>query len=69
MNTLTRFGELHSKRGWALFAGVALLGLVLIPLANTAFPAGSALHVPDYIVTLFGKFACYATAAVAMDLI
>jgi urea transport system permease protein len=69
VNAITRLAVLHSKRGWALFAAVAVLGLVVIPLANTSFQAGSALNVPDHLVTLLGKFACYATVAVAMDLI
>jgi urea transport system permease protein len=60
---------LHTKRGWALFATLALIGLVLIPLLNGAVPAGSPLHLPDHMIMLLGKFACFATAAVAMDLI
>jgi urea transport system permease protein len=60
---------LHTKRGWVLFAGLALIGLVLIPLLNGAVPAGSPLHLPDHMIMLLGKFACFATAAVAMDLI
>jgi urea transport system permease protein len=60
---------LHTRRGWALFAGLALIGLVLIPLLNGAVPAGSPLHLPDHMIMLLGKFACFATAAVAMDLI
>jgi urea transport system permease protein len=69
VNAISRLALLHSKRGWALFAAVAVLGLVVIPLANTSFQVGSALNVPDHLVTLLGKFACYATVAVAMDLI
>jgi urea transport system permease protein len=69
VNAITRLALLHSKRGWALFAAVAVLGLVVVPLANTSFQVGSALNVPDHLVTLLGKFACYATVAVAMDLI
>jgi urea transport system permease protein len=60
---------LHTKRGWALFATLALIGLVLVPLLNGAVPAGSPLHLPDHMIMLLGKFACFATAAVAMDLI
>ena len=60
---------LHGKRGWALFGGLSLLGLVLVPLLNGAVPAGSPLHLPDHMIPLLGKFACFATAAVAMDLI
>ncbi len=61
--------RLHSMRGWAVLGGIALVGLVLVPVLNAALPAGSPLHVPDHLVTLFGKFSCYALAAVALDLI
>ena len=38
--------------------------------AEPALPAeGSALHVPDYLIPLFGKFLCFAIVALAMDLI
>ena len=69
MIALKDLGGLHSKRGWALFGGVALLGLVLVPLLNGVVPAGSPLHLPDHMIPLLGKFACFATTAVAMDLI
>ncbi|MFZ5493463.1 MAG: urea ABC transporter permease subunit UrtC [Pseudomonadota bacterium] len=54
--------------------GVALLlvlavAAVLVPVLNLAVPADSALHVPDYTVTLLGKYLCFALAAVALDLV
>jgi urea transport system permease protein len=61
--------QLHSRRGWvALAAAFAVLGLV-VPLLNVYLPRDSAFHVPNYVVTVLGKFACYAMVAVAMDLI
>src|SRR5712672_1766446 len=47
---------------------VAAFG-VLIPLSNLLLPAGSAFQVPTYLVALFGKYACYAVLALAIDLI
>jgi urea transport system permease protein len=47
---------------------VAALG-VLIPLSNLLLPAGSPFQVPTYLVALFGKYACYAILALAIDLI
>ena len=47
---------------------VAAVG-VLIPLSNLLLPAGSMLQVPTYLVALFGKYACYAILALAIDLI
>ena len=61
--------RLHTKRGWLVLGVVALVGLVVIPVLNTALPASSPLQVPDHLVTLLGKFSCYALAAVALDLI
>ena len=52
---------------------VTLLALaifaVTVTLANLAVPAESALHVPDYVVALLGKFLCYAMLAVSLNLV
>ena len=69
MNAKELAARLHTKRGWIVLGVVALLGLVVIPVLNTALPASSPLQVPDHLVTLLGKFSCYALAAVALDLI
>ncbi len=54
------------RRGWLWFAAAgAGLGLPLLNL----LPAGAALHLPDYLVPLFGKYACYALLALSLDLI
>jgi urea transport system permease protein len=45
-----------------------LLG-VIVPLLHLVTPVTSPLHVPDYLIQLLGKFACYALAALALDLI
>ena len=56
-------------RGW-IGVGVATLVVVaIVPLLNLAVPVGSALHLPDFYVSLLGKILCYAIAALAMDLI
>ncbi len=51
------------------FAVLAVVALVVVPLLNLVPADGSFLHVPDYLIPLLGKFACYAIAALAMDLI
>jgi urea transport system permease protein len=61
--------RMHSRRGWIGVGVLALFGLLLLPLLNTALPAISPLHLPDHVVTLLGKFCCFAIAAVALDLI
>ena len=63
-----RLAQIHSRRGWLAVGGAFLLGGVLIPLLN-ALPESSALHFPDYLVPLFGKFLCFGIAALAMDLV
>lgn len=61
--------RLHSSREWVVVTTLALVALVLIPILNR-FPASdSVFHLPDYLIPLFGKFACYAIVALAMDLI
>jgi urea transport system permease protein len=62
-------GQLHSRRGWLAFVGVALVFCVVVPALNVYLPGDSALGMPDYVVTVMGKFACFAMVAVAMDLI
>lgn len=43
--------------------------LALLPALNLVLPNGHALHVPDYTVSLLGKFLCFALAALALDLV
>jgi urea transport system permease protein len=56
-------------RGSTLFlCGLAVLAIV-VPALNLLFPPSSPLHVPTYLVSLFGKYVCYALLALAIDLI
>ena len=52
---------------WLFTAIIAVL--VLVPLLNLGLPQDSPLHVPTYVVTLLGKYFCYAMLALALDLI
>jgi len=56
-------------RGAAVFLTVVAACGILIPLSNLLLPAGSFLHVPTYLVALWGKYVCYAILALAIDLI
>jgi len=58
-----------SVRGWTAVLLALLVVAVVIPLLNLAVPAGSALHLSDFYVSLIGKILCYAICALAMDLI
>ena len=60
--------RLLPRSGWIGFGAAALVAL-LIPIINGLTTPDSALHVPDYLVALFGKFLCFAIVAVAMDLL
>ncbi len=60
---------LHSRRAWSIFGMLVGLSLIGIPLLNWLPATESALHLPDYLIPLLGKFACYAMVALAMDLI
>jgi urea transport system permease protein len=59
---------LLDRSGWAWFLAVGLLVLVMPPALN-ALPANSPLHVSDYLIPLFGKYACYALLALSLDLV
>jgi urea transport system permease protein len=47
---------------------VAAIAIVL-PILNLAVPQSSGLHMPTYLVALFGKYICYALLALSIDLI
>ncbi len=42
---------------------------VLAPILNLAVPSSSPFHVSTYVLTLVGKYMCYAILAIAVDLI
>jgi urea transport system permease protein len=56
-------------RGAVAFVAVIVALAVLVPVLNLAMPPTSALHLPTYLVALFGKYACYALLALSIDLI
>ncbi len=59
---------LQDKPGKILLG--CLCGLVvLVPIFNLLVPADSFFHVPTYVVTLLGKYLCFAILALALDLI
>ncbi|ENN85460.1 high-affinity branched-chain amino acid transport system permease protein LivM [Rhizobium freirei PRF 81] len=48
---------------------ILLAVAVLVPLSNLALPEMSTLHVPTYLMSLFGKYLTYALLALALDLV
>jgi urea transport system permease protein len=56
-------------RGAVAFVIVIAALAVIVPALNLVAPPSSALHLPSYLVALFGKYACYALLALSIDLI
>ncbi len=52
-----------------VFLVVLAAAAVLVPILFLATPAGSSLHMPAYLVALFGKYLCFALLALALDLV
>jgi urea transport system permease protein len=58
---------LDKKAAW-LIAAIVIVA-VAIPAGNLLIPPGQFGHVPGYLVTLFGKYLCYAVLALSLDLV
>lgn len=56
-------------RGATIFLVLLAAIGILLPLLNLLTPESSALHVPTYLISLFGKYVCYAVLALSIDLI
>ena len=61
--------RLYGPRGWSILGAGAFVAFVLFPVLNLVVPAGHALHLSNFWVTLAGKIMCYAIVAVALDLV
>ena len=48
---------------------IVLGGALILAALNLLTPPGSALHVPTYVVSLVGKYLCFAILALAVDLV
>ncbi len=60
---------IHSARGW-LALGLVFLGLcIILPGLHAWTSPESFVHVPEYVISLLGKFLCYAIVALSIDLI
>ncbi len=59
---------LGDRGGLVLLASLAVLA-VGVPALNLGLGPESALHVPDYMVGLLGKYLCFALLALALDLV
>ena len=55
--------------GGASLLAILAIAAVAVPVLNQLVPAGSPLHLSTYVLTLIGKYLCYAMLALAVDLI
>jgi urea transport system permease protein len=59
------FGDRESIWFLSILAVIA----IAVPILNLAVPPSSPFHVSTYVLTLIGKYLCYAMLAIAVDLI
>ena len=60
---------LRRDRAHAVFLTVLAVVAVAAPVLNLAVPPSSPLHLSTYMLTLVGKYLCYAMLALAVDLV
>ncbi len=56
-------------RGGLIFLAIILGVGILVPALNLLLPASHPLHVPNYAVSLVGKYLCFALLALSIDLV
>ncbi len=66
---MTAFVVRSLDRGATVFLALLAALAILVPLLNLLVPETWIIHVPNYLVSLFGKYVCYALLALAIDLI
>jgi urea transport system permease protein len=55
--------------GGTALVGTLIVAAIVVPVLNLLVPASSPLHVSTYLLTLIGKYLCFAMLALAVDLI
>ena len=58
-----------SRFSLTLTVGILFGGAILLAVLNLGTSPGSGMHVPTYVVSLVGKYLCYAMLALAVDLV
>jgi urea transport system permease protein len=53
----------------ASFMSILMIIAIVVPVLNLAVPASSPFHVSTFVLTLVGKYLCYAMLAVAVDFV
>jgi len=62
-------GWLLQDRGGMILLAILIAAAILVPMGNLLVPEGSAFHVPTWMLSLLGKYLCYALLALSVDLI
>ncbi|MGY9063331.1 MAG: ABC transporter permease subunit, partial [Rhodospirillales bacterium] len=57
------------NRAATITMGILLGVTILVPALNLLLPETSVFHVPNYLVSLMGKYLCFALLALSVDLI
>ncbi|AWN38092.1 urea ABC transporter permease subunit UrtC [Methylobacterium radiodurans] len=60
--------RLIDPKGW-IFLGALAAFCLAVPLLNLGVAEGSGLHLPTYLVSLFGKYLAFALLALSLDLV
>jgi len=56
------------RASW-IFLGILAASSFLVPIGHLLIPESSSFHVPTYMVSLLGKYLCFALLAMSVDLI
>ncbi|MBX2832007.1 MAG: urea ABC transporter permease subunit UrtC [Rhodospirillales bacterium] len=62
-------GWLLKDRGGMILLAILIAAAILVPIGNLLMPETSAFHVPTWMLSLLGKYLCYALLALSVDLI
>ncbi|NOT26504.1 MAG: urea ABC transporter permease subunit UrtC [Acidobacteria bacterium] len=63
------FSNLLRDRSSAAFLTLLAALAIAVPVLNLVVPASSPFHLSTYVLTLVGKYLCYAMLALAVDLV
>jgi urea transport system permease protein len=61
--------RIMGSRGAMITVFLLLAASIMVPAANLLLPENSFFHVPNYVVSLMGKYLCFALLALSVDLI
>jgi urea transport system permease protein len=65
---LLRFAPWIDLRG-LVFLSILAAAAVIVPVLALAVSPGSSMHIPLYVVSLLGKYLCFALLAISLDLV